>query len=237
MKIRAIYKPEAVVSKDPDQFTLRDPYLDVAAKRLVSTDGVRLVALPVEVEPDERNGYVNCELLKIGRKKAKDDLIDVREKEHIEPFGITWPCSQAREFPDWRKTLPSFKEGAPGTVTVAINASLLKGLGDALGSEKVAVTFRLADLNANAEDIVKGAEPHLLVRALNSIARDEQAVLMPIQMDPSTGLERTVPVEEQEDKSVSLDAEADAILERDGKGEMTKKDLTGQAARRVVRRG
>lgn len=174
MKIQRHYRPEACASKDEDRFNLTDPYLDVEHEKLVATDGYRLVAVPVEIDEDDVSGYVSRELLQVGRRKSdkKVGLVDIRKRIDLQPHGIEWPVVEARKFPAWREVLPPFAEGGPGTITIGLNARLLKGIADALGSEgQLALTVKVDQVNSAP----------IVVRALRG-SREEVGVLMPVRV-------------------------------------------------------
>lgn len=222
MKIRRYYKPEACASKDKERFNLVDPFYDVAGAVVVSTDGHRLVAVPVEVEPGESSGYVSRELLKVARKVVKQGDAEIRDKAEVVPFEIEWPCDQGRTFPDWRQAVPAWDERSPGTLTIGLNAKLLKGIADALGSEGiVAITVMVGEVD----------KAPIRVRALGGDP-GEIGILMPCRVGEAPRRVIDLPPTESETRAAEkaeVERLADEILKKDGHPEMTRKSLTGEA--------
>ncbi len=234
MKIPTCYAPEKVVSKDKERPQLANPYLDVAAESVVATDGHRLVVVPVEIMHGDVSGYLSGDMLKVARKKNRKSVeADIRDRKEIVPFDIEWPCpAEGCTFPDWQKVLPSFKPGDPGTVTIGVNARLLKGIADALGSEgEVALSFRLDSVNV--ED---APESQILVRS--TFAREgELGVLMPIRLGGDLRRALARPEESDDEKAAAekraaLHDAADVLLRANGSADMTKRELTGPAEAR-----
>jgi hypothetical protein len=145
VKIDTRYRPELVVSKDETRYNLTEPYLDAPAKRVVATDGHRLVVLPVEVDEGEGSRYVDRDLLRVARRWLGGVV-----------GGPTWPedpSLASAKFPDWKAVVPK-KPGEPGTVTIGLDLRLLEGILKALGpgkdvwgdpSAKVALTVDPSD--------------------------------------------------------------------------------------------
>lgn len=247
MRISKFYKPEACVSKDAERMHLCHPYLDVKRERLVATDGRRMIALPVEVEKGEVSGHIASDLLKVGRKKTGKHEVEyeIRERVRLVPHDIEWPLQAVPDFPDWSAVLPRYRPGDPGTVTVGLDAALLKGIADALGSDgQVALTFRLDSLNLDMspQDAAKqGLEPQILVRS--TLAREgELAVLMPVRLDRA--LRRVEPpAREDEGEEDAAAAEraaakeaADILLRADGSGHLVDPKRPSRAVAAAVQR-
>jgi hypothetical protein len=228
VKIRTSYRPEACVHKDVEErFNLVDPYLDVAAKKVVATNGYSLVAVPVEVELGDSSCYISRDLFKIARRKVKLGPAEIEDKAEIVPTGITWPSEQGREFPEWKKVVPDWDERTPGTVTVGLNAKLLKGLSDALGGDGiVALTIKI-----NERDTAP-----LLVRALGGSA-GEIGLLMPCRAgEPAVPVIDLPEVDEEKDRR-QLEIQTDEILGNAGDGALNDPKLKGEAVARKPRGG
>lgn len=231
MRIGRYYAPEKVSSKDKNRPQLAHPYLDVDAGKVVATNGHSLVAVPVDVDGHDVSGYLAGELLKIARRTCGKDVVEaeIRDRTRIVPHDIEWPCNTTTgcTFPDWRKVLPSFKPGDPGTVTVGVDARLLRQIADALGGEGgVTMTFRLDSVNADKGVSDEGVvlEPQIIVRS--RFGRDgEVGVLMPLRLDPSDlrYIPPALPDDaSDDDRKAALDAEADVFLRGNGSLDLTK---------------
>lgn len=244
MRISKHYRPEVVASKDADRFNLTDPYLDARAARVVATDGRMLVALPVETDKQERSRYLSVHLLKAARSLGEEDAPAEIEDQEIRPFGVLWPAEQmGREFPQWKKALPSFRAGGPGTITLALDAKRLKALADAMGTGgHVLLTL---EPGRPAED-----PGPILVQPLSPRAK-EMGVLMPMRpdgvgdvtLDPGQAcpvcrklLAAGAKCPEHGDPATAQRAEltkqADEILKNAGDGKLAAKELQGEAVAR-----
>ncbi len=240
MKISKRYRPELVVSKgkEPNPL-LTDPFLDAKEKRLVSTDGRGLVALPVETEKTERSRYLACSLLQAARGFGSESLpAEIHDQEVVE-FGVLWPTAQERTFPDWKALVPKFKRGSAGTATFALNPGLLHKMANAMGVGGVALTIKL--------DQPQGKPSSILVTPLIESA-EEMGLLMPMSLSgtdetpghpdascPACGKllapgascpKHGTPAEA---RSKLLDEEASNILREAGEKSMARKELTGPA--------
>jgi hypothetical protein len=241
MRIAVHYKPDAVVSREKDRPHLQHPYLDVAAERIVATDGKRLVTVPVDCDEGEVSGHIASDLLKVARKTNRKELVaQIRERREVVPQAIEWPCNVVGEFPAWREIIPGFRPGDAGTITIGVNARLLAGIAAALGTEgQVALTFRLDSIDAEAPG--RGLEPQILVRSVFAPQEGELGVLMPILLDRT---HVAVPVPEAGDDSggpaavrAALEKQADATLAAAGSGDLNRAELKGDAVAQKPRKG
>jgi DNA polymerase III sliding clamp (beta) subunit (PCNA family) len=174
MKIDRKFKIESAATRDESR-SYTDPWLDVASRLLVATDGHILAAVPVEVEEGERSRFISSEALKAGRKAARKgspvDVIDCEGRSQV-VGGPVFPCEQARKFPAYEQIIPESKEGDPGTFTVGLDVALLRRLADAIGSEgSVALTFRAEDPLAP-----------ILVRDATSREPGTVGIIMPVRI-------------------------------------------------------
>jgi hypothetical protein len=249
VKIEKHYRPELVVSKGKDASPLlTDPFLDAKNKRLVATNGAALVALPVVVDDGEASRYLACSLLKAARGLGEpEERAEIRD-EKVVRFGVLWPTAQERTFPEWKKVVPKFARGVEGTVTFALNPSLLFAVAHAMGQDGgVALTIELGATEDNPTPI--------LVQPLNANAK-EFGLLMPMKAD-GAGIPLLAPgqvcptchrllaagapcpdhgypsqAEKKVQEQAALQGQADAILKNGGSGDLAKKDLAGEAVAR-----
>lgn len=147
MKIHKNLQVERVCSDDKMRDAIAHPYLD--GNYLVATNGRALVAVEVEREEHDVDGWVAIEALKASRKmeKAFDEkrincngactLVD--GTSYRRPFdGATL------RFPNWKQVIP--EGGSFPQAHVAFNPSMLLDLAKALGSEEgVKMTFATED--------------------------------------------------------------------------------------------
>ena len=175
MKIAKHYRPELVVSKgkEPNPL-LTDPYLDSKAERLISTSGHGLVALPVETEKDERSRYLACNLLKAARSFGDPLALAEIEDQEVVEYGVLWPTAQERTFPEWKKLIPKFKRGSPGTFTFALDPALLSRMANAMGLGGVCLTVELGR--------PEGQPSPIIVQPLNDRG-EELGLLMPMDVN------------------------------------------------------
>lgn len=142
MKFEARYKPEAM-KYDSERW--HTPYLDVEKKKIIATDGYKLLALPVTPEEADTSGYIMPESFKYARKLAgKLEEIRLTVNGGVTfPDGSTTPrvsgeaALQPDDYVDWQRVVPA----GPWTLTVGINADYLLQLAKALGSERVVLKF------------------------------------------------------------------------------------------------
>ena len=186
------HKPEVCASKDVTRANLAQPWIIPNVGRMYATDGYMLVSIPAPVDMDVgpgecRTGPVSGELLKVGRKahpkgagpmylsgdRAKLGSVTMPE---IDPTGIN--------FPDVDQVIPKFLPGEEGTISVPLDVGLLKKICEAIGDEKVILTFKVSDLDPAEGTTI--ALPHalrgaiLVKRVLAEGAGDAFGLLMPI---------------------------------------------------------
>lgn len=242
MKIDKRYRPELVVSKgkEPNPL-LTDPYLDVAAERLVSTNGHGLVALPVETEKTERSRYLACSLLQAARGLGDEDVpAEIHDQEIVE-FGVLWPAAQERSFPDWQKLMPKFTRGSPGTATFALNPELLHKMATAMGIGGVCLTIELGHPENLPSPIVvqplnERAEEIGLLMPMGATGAGE-GILPPGSVCPQCGkilaAGAACPTHGPAARA-EMEGAADRLLRESGSGDLTRADTKGPA---VARKG
>jgi len=136
MKIAKKYRPELVASKDKTREVLQEPYL--LGGWLAATNGRSLVAVRVERDAHDVDGFVPVEALKAARKvRTRETFPDaeIRLNGAAEVAeGPTFPRSDAGTFPNWGCLVPG-KKRRPREVTIKLDAHLLYDLARALGSD------------------------------------------------------------------------------------------------------
>jgi len=143
------YKPELIASEDITREDICDPYFDASADKIVATNGAALVTVPAKAEA-ERSGYIACEAFPESRKVAK------KAKLAEMTFTAVGAADRGRRFVPWRHVVPSIRPGDEGTVTIGLDAALLKKLADALGANdgRVVLTIQLPEKGRQMLDAI-----------------------------------------------------------------------------------
>lgn len=148
MRIDKDHKIELCASHDECRPHLLHPQLDVENKRLMATDGHRLVILPVELDDGDVSGPVSREAIKAARKgplaKSKAGgviAINANGSLAIEQ-GPTFPRPDNESFPPVDKVVPN---GKNHTVVVGLNARYLWEIAQALGTVNVRIEIAPAE--------------------------------------------------------------------------------------------
>jgi DNA polymerase III sliding clamp (beta) subunit (PCNA family) len=146
MKIEAKYLPELIASDDTTREHLCHAHLDTKAKLLVSTDGHRLVAVPVDVDANDHDGPVTADALKAARAAIRRTglipEIAVNGAQQVGNGGPSFPrptlegCSN---FPPYQQVIPSYDERAPNVSVITFNAAYLAEMAKAMGAGKSAI--------------------------------------------------------------------------------------------------
>lgn len=135
MQLNRNSKIELAASKDSSRQHLAHPYLDVEARVLVATDGVRLVKHPVEVHRADVSGYISSDALKAARKLARrsPEIVIRAGAKTLELLdGTTMPRpTSEHSFPPYDRVIPDYS--GQTTVTVGLDAKLLFELCQAMG--------------------------------------------------------------------------------------------------------
>lgn len=147
MKLNKNLLVERACSDDKTREVLANPYLD--GKHLVATNGRILIAVEVEREEHDCDGWVAVEALKASRKMEK--LYDEKRITCNGACVLADGTSYRRplegttsRFPNWKQVIP--EGGSFPQAHVALNPSMLLDLAKALGSEEgVKLTFVSAD--------------------------------------------------------------------------------------------
>lgn len=174
------YKPELCACADETRVALQHVELDTEKKRLLATDGHRLVVVPCGVDIGDTRGPIPEAALVAARKaakKAKHPTAQVVCNGAVKApvAGQSFDRPNDRAFPPVDEVIP--RDRKP---TIALNAKYLKEIADAIGSSDGIVVLSLGD----PEDPIvvwgtvggsRGATP------LDG-ARDAFAVLMPCRI-------------------------------------------------------
>lgn len=177
MLINKDLKVELIASKDVTLQHLMHAHLDAEKKRLVATDGHRMVIVPVTVEKGDDSGSIPVDAIKQARKLAGKSRDEAQVKANgaiVLESGATMPRPKV-DFPPYEQVVPSYRPGTGGTVTIAFNARYLHELAQALGTEHVELTFKVVRAGARIVDpIIVGRN------GSRYEAKDPLGVLMPM---------------------------------------------------------
>lgn len=133
MKFSAKCKPELCASKDETRPHINRVELDVANKKMVATDGHRMVVIPVETDDHDTSGPISSAALDAARKHAKKTGGDAEIKSNgaLVVAGATFDRDKnAMAFPPWKMVVP---KRAP--ITIRLNAKYLLEIAKAIGSK------------------------------------------------------------------------------------------------------
>ena len=128
-------KIEACVSQGKGRYSTDTVKLDVAAKKLVATDGHILAAVPVQIDETDHSGLLGVHVVKAVRNMAKREKFNptVSVNGSINVIGVNEKAEYATAegtFPNWENAIPKVK----GKPTISFDVNLLVRLADALRS-------------------------------------------------------------------------------------------------------
>jgi hypothetical protein len=137
MKYSREYRPQDIASRGEFRDHLHGVFLDKDSGVLVSTDGRAMMTVPAIHCDSDVGGMIPTEAF----DKADESGIRVTKNAAVVSSGgsttvIKRPKPSA-PFPDWKAACPSVKRGDSGTITIAINATLLNRLASAIGADEV----------------------------------------------------------------------------------------------------
>lgn len=141
MRIDRKYKLDKLTAGESRQH-IAHVYLDAEKSELRVTNGHAAVIVPCEVAKDDVSGPLP--LMRLARPEGDDYEV------HAGKDAVSVKRPNVGAFPPLESVLPKFKEGDPGTFTVAFDPGLLAKVAAAMGDPLVIVmTFRAP------EDIIR----------------------------------------------------------------------------------
>jgi DNA polymerase III sliding clamp (beta) subunit (PCNA family) len=166
---------EKVCSKDATRFAINAPFLDIKEgnANLISTNGRAIVVIPVQVGPEDAQGYIPIDGLKAARKAVRGKGGDIEATANgafALPTGQSFPRNVDATFPNWRQVMPAEK---PYVLEIGLNAAYLLEIVQALGG------------TGNVRLGFTGPNEPILVRAMDGPLKHEseaKAVLMPVRI-------------------------------------------------------
>lgn len=125
-------KIEKVLPKDRDNPVLTNPYLDIEAGVVLASNNRCALSIPVEVGADDVSGPVSVDAIKAARKT--DTEIQCQEKHIVIPGGVAY---HREDFPAYPPISELFVSGEDAVVSITLDAKLLAGLAEAMGTDTV----------------------------------------------------------------------------------------------------
>lgn len=132
MKLPSKAKLEKVCGKNDTRYYLNAPYLDVAKKRVVASNGKALVVHPVELDEGDTSGAVPLDAIKAARSKTGDGTVALAGDARA--AGIAFPRPDHSHYPDVDKVIPTKLDTPP---TVRLDVRLLLDLAEAIGEGSI----------------------------------------------------------------------------------------------------
>jgi DNA polymerase III sliding clamp (beta) subunit (PCNA family) len=168
MQIDKKYKLEKCVSEDPSRANLQNVF--ISGRHAYATNGHILAVVPVTSEKGDTPGWLTPDALKLARKEAKgSDTITISlNGQLILPGGMSLPRPNGEEKPPrffrvLRQALSNRK------IRIGLNASYLKELSEAIGSEEVVLEIDRPDSS-------------ILVRPIRN-SEGVLGILMPVRLN------------------------------------------------------
>ena len=140
MQIDRSYKIEKCVSTDPNRENLGNIF--VSQRHCMATNGTILALVPITSEPEDTTGLMSTDALKAGRKLTPSRVgaveISLNGSQQLRD-GTKIPRPEACKSPRIFHLLRHAHKDRQ--YKIALNATMLKTLADALGSEEVVLEF------------------------------------------------------------------------------------------------
>ncbi len=155
MKIHKDCKLELAASKDASRHAIAEPFLDIkdGKGQLIATDGRIMAIVPVEIDPDDTQGYLSSDVLKMARKLAKrSDTCTVNlnsvarlsaDTQMPREGGAKDSDGRIPNYPNWRQVMPDVDREIK--FSISIDANRLWLLAQAMGTQAVTLQFKDAE--------------------------------------------------------------------------------------------
>jgi hypothetical protein len=142
MKIDKKYRLERAVSTDVSRENLAN--ISVSRRHAIACDGKMIAIVPVAVEEGDEAGWMTPDALKLARRvnpKGLDTIRIVLNGSQELPDGSTVKRPSFDEVHPPKMLQILLKAHRGRTFRIGINASMLKSLSEALGSEEIVLEF------------------------------------------------------------------------------------------------
>lgn len=143
-----------LLATDQTRIAISEPYL--SGDKLIATNGRSLVALPVEREESDTDGYISGKALAMARKLAKRDAAQIKAKGCLtQKDGTTMPRDDMGgcTYPNWQQCVPK-NPAETHTHVFSFNAKALWEVAQAMGTEVVIVRFQ----DAHSPIVINGSK-------------------------------------------------------------------------------
>ena len=142
MKIDKKYRLEKAVSTDESRTNLTN--ISITRRHAIACDGRMIAIVPVEVDEGDEAGWLSPDALKLARRVNPKGLDTIRiilngTQELPDGSTIKRPSFDEVHPPKMLQILLHANRGR--TFRIGINASMLKSLSEAIGSEEVVLEF------------------------------------------------------------------------------------------------
>jgi hypothetical protein len=185
MKLHKQCKVELTASKRVTRQAIAEPFLSIENGKgtLISTNGHSMAIIPVDIEPEDCQGYVSSAVLIAARKQAKRaNELQIGLNGCAKLFdGSTMPregdagnCT----FPNWKQVLPGEISDSAYTVEIAFDAKLLWELAQAMGTQGVRLVARAGNDGAIKVFPIKSSS----VGGVTCANIDAKGLLMPVRV-------------------------------------------------------
>ena len=220
MHIHRKYKPELCTSKDETRPVLAHvlatkDFPRIKGGALVSTDGMRILAVPMIEDPEDELGMIPVDLLKVARKQTtarqpNANITMTHESRLAEPVSKTTVPRPEGDFPNAARCVPGeFKH----PIKIALNAKYLLDIQKAMDAKSVVLTFESEESSPILVTTVREAAYGVLMphRAEEALALQKARAVERAQWEKANGgeaVDQDLPVQEKPEKP-ETEAEAE----------------------------
>ena len=139
------HNPKCIIEECVSKDTTRQPLLNVHLTKqgyAIATDGKRLTAVKVKMEPGDTPGPISPQALKASRKGGKYEAVVACNGNLSLMDGTSFPRPECERYPRWQAVLPKYvRDASKGKFSISLDASLLAGMQKAFGSDSVTLVF------------------------------------------------------------------------------------------------
>ena len=216
MHIHRKYKPELCTSKNETRPVLAHvlatkDFPRIKGGALVSTDGMRILAVPMIEDPEDELGMIPVDLLKVARKQTtarqpNANITMTHESRLAEPVSKTTVPRPEGDFPNAARCVPGeFKH----PIKIALDAKYLLDIQKAMAADNVTLTFESEEssfilVTAKEESAYGVLMPH---RDEDAFALQKERAVERAQWNAANGeaVDQDLPIQEEPEGQESLE--------------------------------